>query len=93
MFFFHSNLFSFVGDLYREDCEIVQSMCPDWAQLVNRFLDPLPDKIRSLGLSSCENLPENDCTTLWPISKYIHTGFFIKLNPFVNHVLEENRLL
>ncbi|XP_030851448.1 muscle, skeletal receptor tyrosine-protein kinase isoform X2 [Strongylocentrotus purpuratus] len=52
----------------KEDCEIVQSMCPEWAQLVNRFLDPLPDKIRSLGLSSCENLPENDCTSLWPLN-------------------------
>lgn len=72
---FHSNSFSFVVDVCREDCEIVQSMCPEWAQLVNRFLDPLPDKIRSLGLSSCENLPENDCTSLWPLSKYIHTGF------------------
>ncbi|XP_041474881.1 muscle, skeletal receptor tyrosine-protein kinase-like isoform X2 [Lytechinus variegatus] len=52
----------------KEDCEIVQSRCPDWAQLVNRFLDPLPDKIRSLGLSSCENLPENYCTSLWPLN-------------------------
>lgn len=49
----------------RRDCQKVQDSCEGWSAIVNRNFDALSNKIRDLGLTSCENLPDTRCTPLW----------------------------